>query len=88
MSSQTHVTRPNSYGTYYFRMRVPKELVEEVGSKEIKKSLRTKDRQEAHSKASLERMAAEQLFEAARRSITYDKASPTHITKEALTQIV
>ena len=41
-------------GVYYFRRRVPAKFVEQVGRKEVKKSLRTKDPEEARRRFVIE----------------------------------
>lgn len=57
-------------GTYYFRVRVPQDLLASIGKKEIKVSLKTKDPLEIKSKLALEIIKAEASFKAARRALT------------------
>ncbi len=56
-------------GTYYFRVRVPQDLLASIGKKEIKVSLKTKDPREVKSKLALEIIKAEASFKAARRTL-------------------
>lgn len=56
-------------GHYYFRVKVPKDLLASIGKKEIKVSLKTKDPREIKSKLALETLKAEDLFKSARRSL-------------------
>ncbi|WP_369793032.1 DUF6538 domain-containing protein [Vogesella sp. EB] len=46
MSRTTHVVRRGA--TYYFRLRVPADLVDHYGKQEITFSLKTKDQAEAN----------------------------------------
>lgn len=48
MQNKPGLVRRN--GTYYARLRVPKNLREQIGKAEIKLSLKTKDRAEANAK--------------------------------------
>jgi hypothetical protein len=68
-------------GTYYFRVRVPQDLLASIGKKEIKVSLKTKDPREIKSKLALESLKAEDLFESARRALTPppEALNPTRI---------
>lgn len=56
-------------GTYYFKVRVPQDLLASIGKKEIKVSLKTKDPREIKSKLALETLKAEASFKAARRAL-------------------
>ena len=56
-------------GTYYLRMRVPLELVQELGRTHITKSLRTKEHRVALARFRLAQAQAERDFEAARRQM-------------------
>lgn len=54
-------------GTYYYRQRVPKDLLEIVERREIKKSLRTKDLAEAKRKCKVVAVEVDNILEEARR---------------------
>lgn len=56
-------------GTYYLRMRVPLELVQELGRTHITKSLRTKEHRVALARLRLPQAKGERDFEAARRQM-------------------
>ena len=66
--SKTHLLRRN--GRYYFRVRVPKDLVDILGKKEIKKSLKTSDYKEACKRLPVEQLEADDLFDQARRELS------------------
>lgn len=55
-------------GRYYFRVRVPLDLVSAIGEKEIKKSLCTADLSEARHKLPIEQLKADELFSKTRRN--------------------
>lgn len=76
--SKTHLLRRD--GHYYFRIRVPKELVGILGKREIKKSLKTSDPREADKRLPIEQLEAQELFEQARK-----KLSPPHISRNTKT---
>jgi len=83
---QNHVHKRGN--TYFFRRRVPTELQETLGRKEIKKALGTSDRKKAGRLATIETLKSDELFEAARQEnlklvsnsapkpITYEEALP------------
>ncbi len=56
-------------GRYYLRARVPLDLVQVVGKREIKKSLHTSDRTEALERLAPEAAEVSELFAAARRKL-------------------
>lgn len=61
MASQTHVF--NRSGTYYFRRRVPKDLLSFYPSSQIVFSLKTKDRKEADRLARIESVKLDKEFQ-------------------------
>jgi integrase len=61
--------RRDATNRFYLRAKVPADLVEIIGKREIKKSLGTPDRREAIRKLRLEAVAVEQLFDDARREL-------------------
>ncbi|MCZ6862584.1 MAG: hypothetical protein O7I42_20320, partial [Alphaproteobacteria bacterium] len=54
---------------FYLRARVPKDLVELLGKREIKKSLRTSDRAEARRLIKIEAAGLQIKFDTARRKL-------------------
>lgn len=64
MKSQTNLVRRGA--VYYFRARFPADLVSHYGKHELIASLKTKDKQEATSKARTERVRLDQEFAHAR----------------------
>jgi hypothetical protein len=93
MPLQTNMMRIN--GTYYFRIRIPQDLIGVIqikgksknNCKEIRRSLKTKDPAEAKTRINLMRMEWEQEFAKYRRKLTYKTAPLTHVTKEDLAQM-
>ena len=61
LPSQIHVFNRN--GTYYFRRRIPKDLLSLYPSDQIIFSLKTKDRKEADKLARAESVRLDQEFE-------------------------
>lgn len=57
----------NRNGRYYFRVRVPKDLVHSLNKTEIKQSLNTSDRKEAIARVNIKRLEADRLFENTRK---------------------
>ena len=70
---------------YYLRARVPVDLVEVIGRREIKRSLRTGDRREAARRINQEAAEIERLFEAARRRLRQETV--TSLTEAEIRQI-
>lgn len=68
MPRHTRLHRRN--GTYYLRVAVPLELREEIGKREIWKSLGTSDPREANALVKAESLKADQLFDAARKRLS------------------
>ncbi|XPF94274.1 DUF6538 domain-containing protein [Colwellia sp. RE-S-Sl-9] len=66
MSKQSNLLLRN--GRFYFRTRVPKDLVTIIGKKEIKKALGTSNRSEAKRRLPIEQLEAEETFEKARNT--------------------
>lgn len=64
-------------GKFYFRTRVPKELIPVLGKKEIKISLRTSSRSEAKLRLSIEQLKIEEIFSNAREKL--EPATPSLI---------
>ena len=62
MKSQTNLVRRKPSGIYYFRARVPLELVPVLGKTVIFDSLNTKDRQQATALASARRNEIQQAL--------------------------
>ena len=68
-------------GRYYLRARVPLDLVQVVGKREIKKSLHTADRTEALDRLAVEAAEVSELFAAARRKLKMEVENLTpHLT--------
>lgn len=61
MKDQTHLTLRGI--TYWFRCRIPADLVAEYGKREISFSLQTKDKKNAVAKAKLESLKVTQEFD-------------------------
>jgi hypothetical protein len=70
---------------YYLRARVPADLVEVIGRREIKRSLRTGDRRVAARRINQEAAEVERLFEAARRGLRQETV--TSLTEAEIRQI-
>ncbi len=68
MSRTTHVVRRGA--TYYFRLRVPADLVDHYGKQEITFSLKTKDQAEAKLKSHTEALRHLAEFEGIRKGLT------------------
>ncbi len=84
MSSHTRLVRRRS--VYYFRCKVPVDLQEHYGKKEICRSLLTKDHREALQKVRLESLKQDQEFAEARRKLsseTLDSLSQTELDRLA-----
>lgn len=84
MSSHTRLVRRGS--VYYFRCKVPVDLQEHYGKKEICRSLLTKDHREALQKVRLESLKQDQEFAEARRKLspeTLDSLSQTELDRLA-----
>lgn len=75
-------------GTYYMRMRVPLELVQELGRTHITKSLRTKEHRVALARFRLAQAQAERDFEAARRQMKDADALRTLLAKGRLERLM
>lgn len=56
-------------GKFYFRTRVPKELIAVLQKKEMKISLRTSNRSEAMLQLSIEQLKIEEVFSSARKKL-------------------
>src|SRR5690606_31412278 len=65
--SQSHLVRRGA--VYYFRARVPSDLVETVGKKEVKRSLQTSDHRQATLLAKEVALQVARDFEAIRRRL-------------------
>ncbi|HSI21236.1 MAG TPA: DUF6538 domain-containing protein [Verrucomicrobiae bacterium] len=69
VASQTHLYLRN--GTYYFRRRIPTDLLQHYHPKvELNYSLKTKDRREAERLARLEAVRVDAEFQTVRRNLT------------------
>lgn len=62
VKKQTNVTTRKGSNSYYYRARVPSDLVSHYGREEIMLSLRTKDLREANSKATIEQLKLDQEY--------------------------
>lgn len=60
LKTQTNLVRRQPSGVYYFRARVPKDLVSVIGKEVIFDSLKTKDKQEAVARAAARRHEIQQ----------------------------
>lgn len=60
MKKQTNVTNHKGSTNYYYRARVPSDLVSHYGREEVMFSLRTKDLREANSRATIEQLKLDQ----------------------------
>ena len=69
----------NRDGRYYLRARVPADLVDSIGRREIKRSLGTSDAKEASRRLRTEAAEVERLFERARLGLEEEPCpgSPT-----------
>lgn len=67
MKTQTNLVRRGA--VYYFRARFPADLVAHYGKREFFASLKTKDKQEATSKARTERVRLDQEFARTRAAL-------------------
>ena len=73
-------------GRYYLRARIPADLVEVMGRREIKKSLKTSDLREARRRINVEAAELETQFADARRR---DRRRPaTHMTEAEVRELV
>ncbi|WP_235189753.1 site-specific integrase [Methylotenera sp. L2L1] len=59
---QTNVTNHKGSNYYYYRARVPTDLVSHYGRAEVMFSLRTKDPREANTRATIERLKLDQEY--------------------------
>jgi len=59
-------------GRYYLRARVPQDLIQIIGKREIKKSLRTSDRKQALERLTAEAAEVSEQFAVARRKLKYE----------------
>lgn len=62
VKKQTNVTTREGSNNYYYRARIPSDLVSHFGREEIMFSLRTKDLREANSKATIEQLKLDQEY--------------------------
>ena len=76
----------NRNGRYYLRARVPANLVEVMGRREVKKSLKTSDLREARRRINVEAAELEARFAEARREGRRRPA--THLTEAEVRQLV
>lgn len=67
--AQNHLLRRGD--RYFFRRRVPNELREIIGKKEIKKALGTSDRKTAGRLATIETLKSDELFESKRQEVQH-----------------
>ena len=63
----THLLKIAGSSSYYFRRKIPEDLIAHYNKKEIKKSLRTSDRREAERLARIEGSKLDEEFAALRR---------------------
>lgn len=67
--------------TYYLRLRVPTELVEAYGKKEVTRTLKTQDYKEARTRCLQERMAFESEFDELRIKLKAANDEPDLLSK-------
>jgi integrase len=67
LSKYTNLHRRN--GRYYFRARIPHDLIEVIGKREIKKSLNTSELSLARSRLTIEQLKADELFSKTRAQL-------------------
>lgn len=84
MSKAPHLHRRRA--VYYYRRKVPLDLVETFGRREVSRSLRTKERAEALRKVALEDVRWNEEFDAARRKLRAKRA--TSLTDAEARQLV
>lgn len=84
MSKTTNVVRRGP--TYYFRMRVPSDLIAHYGKKEITHSLKTKERREATRLGLSEALKWHDKFAAARLTLLAVNATAKRHNESTLTQ--
>ncbi|MCR8924357.1 hypothetical protein NO559_16410 [Dasania sp. GY-MA-18] len=86
MSRYTNLQRRN--GRLYFRIRVPKDLVEALAKKEIKKSLGTSDLREAKLRLPIEQLKAEELFAKTLRVKLKKQTKPTPLSRTEIERCI
>lgn len=82
MKSQTHLVKRGS--KYYFRARVPADLVTQYGKNEIYFSLRTSDKAEALQRVRIEQLKLDQEFHQRRSLLSASPAELSDIEIERL----
>lgn len=85
LSKYTNLHRRN--GRYYFRVRVPLDLINALGKNEIKKSLNTAELSEARSRLPIEQLRADDLFHATRKKLavrTAAKSISNNLSKDEI----
>ncbi|MDX2370705.1 MAG: site-specific integrase [Colwellia sp.] len=82
MSKQSNLLLRN--GRFYFRTRVPKDLVTIIGKKEIKKALGTSNRSEAKRRLPIEQLEAEETFEKARNTKLTHQPAPISLDRTSI----
>lgn len=82
MKSQTHLVKRGS--KYYFRARVPADLVTQYGKHEIYFSLRTSDKAEALQRVRIEQLKLDQEFHQRRSLLSASPAELSDIEIERL----
>ncbi len=75
LSKYTNLQRRN--GRYYFRVRVPLDLIDTIGKREIKKSLGTSELATAKTRLPIEQLKADELFHNARAKTQTNGTTPT-----------
>jgi len=84
MKGEAHLVRRGP--AYYFRARVPADLLTQFPTREIRVSLRTSDKDEARQLARVEREKWEATFAAQRRSLNPEQQS--EVTEEEIKRLV
>ena len=80
MTLSTNISRRSA--VYYFRRRIPDDVIEAFGKKEFKVSLRTKDPDEARKFASQKAVEFDALVEQHRNGLVNDALVTTSASKE------
>ena len=76
-------------GTYYYRTRVPKDVVSAFGKTEIKRSLKTKDYDEAKKRRNQVAVELDAQFDEVRKSLEHDaSASAKPLTRPEAVRLV
>lgn len=81
MNGSTYLTRRD--GRYYFRQKVPDDLISVVGKSEIKCSLGTSDKREARELVKVKALEVERMFSAAREQVAQQGESTSGVRTDS-----